>query len=861
MTTKSCDGACQQYQECRSYKYNVKDKLCALSRESHMTNNIIPSNSSWVVRMVYAGHPIVDCGPLRDIPGIMRSRNTTTYKSEITYTCPGGGISKLRCEEDNKWVPIVSSCKVSDYVKINCGRPKKVLGALSSYTTTNFKSVVSYTCPKGEQQKSTCEWKNKWTPVVATCRDSEIHFVKVEKAILNVTTKTLLKAHATLEACAKKCLSSKVCLSFEMNKQKGECYLSQETAAFSKKLMPSTHTDYYQRVEADKPFNLRRVNIPQKNTITTLQFQTVSKCDEACRKHQGCNSYEYNEETKFCILSDVTPLTGELKPNKARWDLYMIYPVFSVINCGPPKEVSGAVKSFKTITFKSIVIYTCPKGEQLRSICQMNSRWSTVVSSCKETEIYFVKVNDATLDVPEKTLLKEENMTAETCAHKCLLDKTCLSFEIVKTEGKCYLSKTSAAVHKKLKTTRLRDYYQRVNPSDKPVVIKKANIPDKYTFGRFKDKTLEECSQACQQHHGCNSYEYNEKDKICALSNVTQTTEELKPDSGNWGTYVINSVRRKIDCGPPIDVAGASKSYTSTTFKSKVTYTCPRREKFKSKCKKNSKWTQVPSVCKVYRNINCGPPKDIGGASKFFNTTTYQSKVIYICPKGDKLKATCNKKNKWTAVVSDCKDIPANFVKISSSFLDVSGKMLWNKKNVTVEACADKCLSYKNCLSFEVTKKGGKCYLLQGSAVSSTEIKTSNTRDYYQRVKPEDKPSTADDQPPMDENVKRCYQTCLNYVGCRSFEYSEKMNACHLSNVTRLTYKIKLDSISGSNAKPDYTKVDCGPPKDVVGASKSYNTTTYKSVVTYTCPKGEKLNSTCDKDHKWTPVASTCKES
>ncbi|XP_052826949.1 uncharacterized protein LOC128248840 [Octopus bimaculoides] len=752
--------------------------------------------------MVYAGYSIINCGPLKDIAGIMKSQNTTTYKSDITYTCPGGGISKLRCEEDNKWIPIVSTCKVSDYVKINCGRPKNVLGASSFYTTTNYKSAVIYTCRSGEQQKSTCEWKSKWTPVVEACRDSQIHFVKVENAILNVSKKTMWKTRATLEACAKQCLSSKNCLSFETDKQNGKCYLSQESAAFSKKLIPSTHTDYYQRIEADKPFNLRRVSIPRKSTFGTLNFETVSECDEACRRYQGCNSYEYNEETKFCILSNVTHLTGKLKPNNASWDIFMINPVFTRINCGPPKNVSGAVKSFKTTTFKSIVIYTCPRGEQLRSICKMNNKWSAVVSSCKEIEIYFVKVKDATLDVSEKTL-KEENLAADECAHRCLLDKTCLSFEIVKTKGKCYLSKTSAAFHKKLKPTIQRDYYQRVNPNDKPVVIKKANIPDQYTFGRFKNKTLEECSQACQQYQGCNSYEYNEKDKICALSNVTQTTEELKADNGLWGIYVINSVHRNIDCGPPIDVAGATKSYSSTTFKSKVTYTCPGRETFKSKCKKNSKWTPVPSVCKVYRNIDCGPPKDVGGASKSFNTTTFQSEVIYICPKGDKLKATCNKENKWTTVVSDCKDIPANFVKISSSVMDVSGKILWNKKNVTVEDCAEKCLSYKNCLSFEVTKKGGKCYLLQGSAASATEIKTSNSRDYYQRVKPtvaEDKANTG---PPMDENVKRCYQTCLNYVGCRSFEYSEKMNACHLSNVTRLTYKIQLDNITGSNMKPD----------------------------------------------------------
>lgn len=45
----------------------------------------------------------------------------------------------------------------------------------------------------------------------------------------------------------------------------------------------------------------------------------------------------------------------------------------------------------------------------------------------------------------------------------------------------------------------------------------------------------------------------------------------------------------------------------------------------------------------------------------------------------------------------------------------------------------------------------------------------------------------------------------------------------------------------------------------MVGADKSYNSTTYNSKVIYTCPEGDKLKSVCRKDSKWSPVNSACK--
>lgn len=79
------------------------------------------------------------------------------------------------------------------------------------------------------------------------------------------------------------------------------------------------------------------------------------------------------------------------------------------------------------------------------------------------------------------------------------------------------------------------------SPADKPVKLKKVKISKIGTLELFKDKTLKDCNEACYQYEGCNSYEYNKNDKLCNLSNVTQLTDELRPNDGAWDVYVIAS--------------------------------------------------------------------------------------------------------------------------------------------------------------------------------------------------------------------------------------------------------------------------------------------------------------------------------
>lgn len=71
-------------------------------------------------------------------------------------------------------------------------------------------------------------------------------------------------------------------------------------------------------------------------------------------------------------------------------------------------------------------------------------------------------------------------------------------------------------------------------------ILKSTSIPGQDTFGTLKNVTLKECHKTCLQNPGCNSFEYNEKKKLCNHSHVNHLIHDLKPNKNGWDIYILN---------------------------------------------------------------------------------------------------------------------------------------------------------------------------------------------------------------------------------------------------------------------------------------------------------------------------------
>lgn len=75
-------------------------------------------------------------------------------------------------------------------------------------------------------------------------------------------------------------------------------------------------------------------------------------------------------------------------------------------------------------------------------------------------------------------------------------------------------------------------------PADEPLKLKRVSMSTKAYLGKLKNKSLKGCNQACIHYQECSSYLYNEKTRLCYLSNETQLSDKLKPNDGSWDVYM-----------------------------------------------------------------------------------------------------------------------------------------------------------------------------------------------------------------------------------------------------------------------------------------------------------------------------------
>ncbi|XP_018416652.1 PREDICTED: sushi domain-containing protein 1 [Nanorana parkeri] len=143
-----------------------------------------------------------------------------------------------------------------------------------------------------------------------------------------------------------------------------------------------------------------------------------------------------------------------------------------------------------------------------------------------------------------------------------------------------------------------------------------------------------------------------------------QNDTALCSDDGLWHGLVMNC--KAVDCGLPQSMPHTViHSFNSSTYRSKVTFTCSKGFVVESGyntsvCNDSGHWEGANLVCKV---ADCGSPPSIQNAmaAQLWNTT-YGSTLFFHCLPGYIMAsgheiATCNEDGKWDGANLVCREI------------------------------------------------------------------------------------------------------------------------------------------------------------------------------------------------------------
>ncbi|KAM5191582.1 sushi domain-containing protein 1 [Mantella aurantiaca] len=148
------------------------------------------------------------------------------------------------------------------------------------------------------------------------------------------------------------------------------------------------------------------------------------------------------------------------------------------------------------------------------------------------------------------------------------------------------------------------------------------------------------------------------------ITESPQDNTAVCSDDGSWHEVIMKCTA--IDCGLPQALPNTViHSFTSTTYRSKVTFMCSKgfiaeNGYNTSVCNGSGHWEGAKLVCKVE---DCGPPPSIQNARavQIWNTT-YGSTIIFKCLPGYIMAtgneiATCNEDGEWDGANLTCREI------------------------------------------------------------------------------------------------------------------------------------------------------------------------------------------------------------
>nr|XP_014342431.1 PREDICTED: sushi domain-containing protein 1 [Latimeria chalumnae] len=195
------------------------------------------------------------------------------------------------------------------------------------------------------------------------------------------------------------------------------------------------------------------------------------------------------------------------------------------------------------------------------------------------------------------------------------------------------------------------------------------------TFCQDKDECQIGTEKICGNHTACHN---THGGFYCTCLKGYHPSNDMTTFIPNDGTYCA-----AVDCGTPSTLSSSVVHLRkSTTFGSKVTYTCKEGFIHKSGndtsvCSADGLWVGADLVCEA---VDCGIPPNISNTLMHFaGNATYRSKVVYQCQPGytgENMSSVCTAAGWWESSGLVCKavdcGIPPNISNALTHFAGIS---------------------------------------------------------------------------------------------------------------------------------------------------------------------------------------------
>ncbi|XP_064414771.1 sushi, von Willebrand factor type A, EGF and pentraxin domain-containing protein 1 [Latimeria chalumnae] len=403
------------------------------------------------------------------------------------------------------------------------------------------------------------------------------------------------------------------------------------------------------------------------------------------------------------------------------------------------------------------------------------------------------------------------------------------------------------------------------------------------TFCQDKDECQIGTEKICGNHTACHN---THGGFYCTCLKGYHPSNDMTTFIPNDGTYCA-----AVDCGTPSTLSSSVVHLRkSTTFGSKVTYTCKEGFIHKSGndtsvCSADGLWVGADLVCEA---VDCGIPPNISNTLMHFaGNATYRSKVVYQCQPGytgENMSSVCTAAGWWESSGLVCKavdcGIPPNISNALTHFAGIStfgNKVVYQcQPGYTGGNKSSVCTAAGRWENVSLVCEAVDCGIppnISNALTHFAGISTFGNKVVYQSVDCGIPPNISNALIRFVGNStygnKVVYQCQLGYTGgnissvCTAAGQWERVSlVCKAVDCeTPPNISNALMHFAGNTT---YGTVDCGIPPNISNALMHFaGNTTYGSKIVYQCQPGYfggNESSLCTAAGQWERVSLACKE-